>query len=42
MTLVIERRRDITLDAFYRVAWQGEEVALHDAAKAAGPKPNRP
>jgi histidine ammonia-lyase len=34
MTLVLETRRDITLDAFYRVAWQGEGVRFHDDARA--------
>jgi histidine ammonia-lyase len=32
MTLVLESRRDITLDAFRRVAWQGEAVRLHERA----------
>lgn len=32
MTLVLECRRDITLDAFRRVAWQGEAVRLHERA----------
>ncbi len=35
MTLLLETRRDITLDALYRVAWQGEGVRFHDAARAA-------
>ena len=34
MTLILEQRDDITLDAVYRVAWQGEPVALHEAALA--------
>ena len=32
MTLVLETRRDITLEAFRRVAWRGEAVRLHDRA----------
>jgi len=35
MTVVIDRRSDLTLDAARRVAWQGEGVALGEAAKAA-------
>ncbi len=35
MTLVLESRRDITLDAVYRVAWQGEGVRFHETARAA-------
>jgi histidine ammonia-lyase len=35
MTLVLESRRDITLDAVYRVAWQGEGVRFHERARAA-------
>ena len=35
MTLVLESRADITLDAFNRVAWQGEGVRFHDTARAA-------
>ncbi|MGF1611600.1 MAG: aromatic amino acid lyase [Kiloniellales bacterium] len=34
MTLVLRNRADITLDAVYRVAWQGEDVRLHDDARA--------
>lgn len=34
MTLVLETRRDITPDAFCRVAWQGEAVRLHERALA--------
>ena len=29
MTVTLRRRDDISLDAYYRVAWQGEGVALH-------------
>ena len=32
MTLVLRARADITLDAFYRVAWRGEEVRFDAAA----------
>ncbi|MDX1575592.1 MAG: aromatic amino acid lyase [Kiloniellales bacterium] len=32
MTVVLETRRDITLEAFRRVAWQGEGVCLHERA----------
>ncbi len=32
MTLILESRRDITLEAFRRVAWQGEAVRLHERA----------
>jgi histidine ammonia-lyase len=32
MTVVLETRRDITLEAFRRVAWQGESVRLHERA----------
>lgn len=35
MTVVLETRRDITLDSFRRAAWQGEAVRLHDRAVAA-------
>jgi histidine ammonia-lyase len=34
MTLVLHSRADITLDAFYRVAWQGEEVRFDPEALA--------
>ena len=34
MTLTLKQRDDITLDAVYRVAWQGEPVTLHEAALA--------
>ena len=34
MTLVLESRRDITLAAYCRVAWQGEAVRLHERALA--------
>jgi len=34
MTVVLQTRADITLDAFYRVAWQGEGVDLHEEALA--------
>ncbi len=33
MSLVIDRRADISLSAFQRVAWQGEGVAFSDAAR---------
>jgi len=32
MTLVLESRRDFTIEAFRRVAWQGEAVRLHARA----------
>ncbi len=32
MTLVLESRRDITIEAFRRVAWRGEAVRLHERA----------
>jgi histidine ammonia-lyase len=32
MTLVLESRREFTIEAFYRVAWQGEAVRLHERA----------
>ena len=32
MTLVLERRSDLTLDSFYRVAWCGEDVRFDPAA----------
>jgi histidine ammonia-lyase len=35
MTLVLESRRDITIDAFRRVAWRGEAVRLHEQVVAA-------
>ncbi|MDH3917798.1 MAG: aromatic amino acid ammonia-lyase, partial [Rhodospirillales bacterium] len=34
MTVTLHLREDITLDAFYRVAWQGESVTLHQEAMA--------
>ncbi len=34
MTLVLHSRADITLDAFYRVAWRGEEVRFDPEALA--------
>jgi len=34
MTVILNNRADITLDAFYRVAWQGEGVRFHEAATA--------
>ncbi len=34
MTVTLRLREDIALDAFYRVAWQGEAVALHQEAMA--------
>ncbi len=34
MTVVLSARADITLDAFYRVAWTGEDVRLHEEAVA--------
>ncbi len=34
MTVVLETRADITLDALRRVAWEGEGVALAEAARA--------
>jgi histidine ammonia-lyase len=34
MTLTLRSRDDISLDAYYRVAWQGEPVALHEEAVA--------
>lgn len=34
MTLVLRSRDEITLDAIYRVAWQGEDVRFHEDAKA--------
>ena len=32
MTVLLRARADITLDAFYRVAWRGEEVRFDAAA----------
>src|SRR5690242_2104105 len=32
MTVVLSQRRDINLDSYRRVAWQGEAVRLSDAA----------
>jgi len=32
MTLVLESRRDITMETFRRVAWRGEAVRLHERA----------
>jgi len=32
MTLILESRRDITLEAYRRVAWQGEAVQVHEQA----------
>ena len=32
MTVILEHRADINLDTAYRVAWQGEYVALSEAA----------
>jgi histidine ammonia-lyase len=34
MTVTLRSRADISLDAFYRVAWQGEAVVLHQEAMA--------
>ena len=34
MTVTLETRADINLDTAYRVAWQGEDVALSEAALA--------
>ncbi len=34
MTVVLESRADITLDALRRVAWEGEGVAIAEAARA--------
>ena len=34
MTVTLEHRADINLDSTYRVAWQGEDVALSEAALA--------
>src|SRR5271168_2641246 len=34
MTLILRTRRDITLQAVYRVAWQGENVNIADEALA--------
>lgn len=34
MTVTLTQRGDITLEAYYRVAWQGEEVRLDGSAKA--------
>lgn len=32
--ILLDTRADFTLDAYYRVAWQGESVAFSDAARA--------
>lgn len=34
MTVVLAKRSDITLDAYYRVAWQGEDVTIAEQALA--------
>ncbi len=34
MTVTLKDRDDITLEAFYRVAWQGEDVRIDDQARA--------
>lgn len=34
MTVTLRRRDDISLDAYCRIAWQGEDVALHGDAVA--------
>jgi len=34
MTVILRARADITLDAFYRVAWRGEEVRFDAEALA--------
>jgi histidine ammonia-lyase len=34
MTVTLRSRADITLDTFYRVAWQAESVAFHEEAVA--------
>jgi histidine ammonia-lyase len=34
MTVTLRLREDISLDAYYRVAWQGEPAALHEEAFA--------
>lgn len=34
MTVVLAKRLDITLDAYYRVAWQGEDVTIAEQALA--------
>ncbi len=34
MTLVLRSRADLTLDAYYRVAWRGEDLRFHDDALA--------
>jgi histidine ammonia-lyase len=34
MTLILKTRRDINLQAVYRVAWQGESVNIADEALA--------
>ncbi len=34
MTVILRARADITLDAFYRVAWRGEEVRFDPEALA--------
>ena len=34
MTLILRSRADITLDAYYRVAWRGEGLRFHDDARA--------
>ena len=34
MTVTLRSRAGISLDAFYRVAWQGEAIALHQEAMA--------
>ena len=34
MTVILEHRADINLESAYRVAWQGEDVALSEAALA--------
>src|ERR1700728_4119013 len=32
MTVVLDKRWDVSLEAFYRVAWAGENVRISDAA----------
>ena len=34
MTIVLESRQDLTLDAYYRAAWTGEGVRFHEKAVA--------
>lgn len=34
MTIVLESRKDLTLDAYYRAAWTGENVRFHEHAVA--------